>query len=251
MIRLLSAALLVAGLGACDLLVVDPDRPSAPPVAEGVAALETVEVLRGVPGAEAARPLPTVVALHGLGDTPEAFVHVFDGHPGPLRVVAVRAPEPHGEGHRWVDPSVAWSTPAFAEAMAERSDAVAATIRALRADGKIQGRPVVTGFSQGGMVSFAVAGRHPDALAGAVPVGGLMPPGIAPARSRGTTTVVALHGADDERVPLAGARAATTLLREAGHDTTLQPFEGVGHSIPQPVREALYEAVDRMLAAEE
>ena len=46
------------------------------------------------PGALAEEPLPLIVAIHGLGDSPERFQELVRTLPFPARVVVPRAPDP-------------------------------------------------------------------------------------------------------------------------------------------------------------
>lgn len=206
-------------------------------------AYELVVHERGVTGLHQA--VPTVVALHGLGDRPEAFVRALDGLPGPVRVVAVGAPEPWRDGRAWwTRRAVDGDWDALAVDVSASADALAPLLEQLDSDPTVCGRPVITGFSQGGMLSFAIAGRHPEHIAGAVPVAGTVLDGVA----RGTwATTRALHGDADAVVPFARTQDAVAALSAAGQDVSLQTFVGVAHRIPTEVRAAWYEALTALL----
>jgi phospholipase/carboxylesterase len=190
--------------------------------------------------------LPTVVALHGLGDKPEDFIHALDGLPGPVRVVAVQAPEPWGDDGRawWTRRVSSGDWDALAGDVAAAADALQPLLEQLNGDESVCGRPVVTGFSQGGMLSFAIAGRHPENIAGAVPVSGMILEGVATSPWAPTR---ALHGDADTVVPFAATREAVDTLSAAGEDVTLQAFVGVQHRIPSPVRQAWFRELQALL----
>src|SRR5690606_1905208 len=91
-------------LGASCVVEVEADRRAreGPPVAERNEAaphLEFVERLAG--GAAATDRGPTVIAIHGLGDTPESSARLFDSLASPARLVYPRAPLAHHGGFAW------------------------------------------------------------------------------------------------------------------------------------------------------
>lgn len=207
-------------------------RPEAPPAYEAVTFVTK--------GAAAGDRLPLVIAIHGLGDRPDRFARALRGLDAPARVVAPAAPTPWHEGGSWFpvrarDPDIA----ALARGVAAAADDLAAFIRATAQQHPTRGKPIVTGFSQGGILSFAVAVRHPDLVAGAIPVGGLLPEPLYPKRPpERPVPIVALHGADDTVVAFDRAQATVDHLHSLGWPVRLVPFAGVGHAIPQPVHRA-------------
>src|SRR5688500_4887518 len=73
--------------------------PASAAPASSEAPLVFVERVTG--GADPADTLPLVIALHGLGDTPERFIALYADLPLKARVIAPRAPTPHGPGASW------------------------------------------------------------------------------------------------------------------------------------------------------
>jgi phospholipase/carboxylesterase len=225
-----------------------PSAPSAPaptpepaltPIPDAPAGEDLGRFERVTGGAGHGDTLPLVIALHGLGDRPDRFSHLFDALPMGARVVAVQAFEPHGQGYSWFAMGPDNDRGA---AIAGAADRLAGWIDAATRRYPTRGKPVVTGFSQGGMLSFAIAVRHPDLVGGAIPLGGLLPPNVWPAeRPSGPLPAIrALHGAADDRVPLADAERTASKLREMGWDAQVEAFDGVGHSLSAPMRERLY-----------
>ena len=230
------------------------DRTDAPPRAGN---LEYVELMTG--GARTTDRVPLVVGLHGLGDRPRAFAGLFRGFDKPARLVLLRAPTPYSRGFAW------WrfrpGRPDSAERAAGiRSAAteVARAIRDLLSKKPVRGLPVVTGFSQGGMLSFALAALHPEVTGTAIPISGGLPSQLWPApaqAARRLPPVHALHGDADALVPIGPARKTVEQLRGAGFDATLKEFSGVEHRVPTPVRQELFrllgEACERAAAEED
>jgi phospholipase/carboxylesterase len=118
--------------------------------------------------------------------------------------------------------------------IAQAADRVAALATSLARTKPTKGKPVITGFSQGGFLSFAVALRHPDAVAAAYPISGAVPPNLLPTEhvAKGShPPIVALHGDADRLVPIAPARTAIRRLQELGFDAELLEYPGVGHTV--------------------
>lgn len=213
--------------------------------------LEYVEVLTG--GAAAEEPLPLVVAIHGLGDRPEAFSGLVRGLNAKARVIVPRAPEPHGAGGSWYPTrAVEPSDSARAEAIRRSAERIAALVTQIRAAHPSRGRTIVTGFSQGGVLSFVLATRHPSIIALAVPLAGSLPPelvpqGRAPARA---PPIVALHGQGDTVHPVGPTREVVERLREVGWDVQLRTWAGVGHTVPGPMREAMAKLLESEIRAQ-
>lgn len=198
--------------------------PAGGSSAKSQAPLAYVErVLSAAPDAK----LPLIVAMHGLGATPESLLALFDGLDVPVRVIAPRAPDPWEVGSSWYPIDAPDRAPAVVRQRAER---VLALVDHVRKQRRTVGRPIVTGFSQGGVLSFALAAYHPQKLSAALPMAGWLWPSMtgfrkAPAGFR----VTALHGQDDGRIRYAQAEQTVARLKEAGTDATLLGFAGVGH----------------------
>jgi len=225
---------------------------SAPVAAEeqDEASFVVVERVLGAPDDPSAA-LPWIVAMHGMGSRADRFSGAFDGWNGPpARLLSVQAPEAHGPGFTWF-PARVREMPAadLSAVVVAQADAVAGAIEDWSARFAVEGRPVLTGFSQGGMLSYAVALRHPERVAGAVPVSGWIVDGLvvphAPVRD--TVPVRALHGVDDEILAFVPTRRRVDRLRASGFDVTMTAFDGVGHQIPPAMRATWHETLATLL----
>ncbi|MCC6215293.1 MAG: prolyl oligopeptidase family serine peptidase [Polyangiaceae bacterium] len=231
-----------------------PSVSAAPPPAASKDTLGGLSFESWVAGGGPGERLPLVVGLHGLGDSPAGFRGLFGGVPGPARFVLFRAPLAWGRGYSWWDYRPGdGDSPERARALAEAAGLVARAIGEARERFPTAGAPIVTGFSQGGMLSFALAAHHPASIGEAIPIGGSLPPALRPATAASPDAgalprVTALHGEADDRVPIGPARETVARLRAAGHPASLATFPGVGHSIPAPVRGALHQALASAIA---
>ncbi len=215
--------------------------PPPVPVDEGLVEFTTA-------GADPAQPLPLVIALHGLGDRPENFATWLRELPVPARVYALRAPTPWGPGFTWfpvtsrpggtVDPAK------IGPGVDEARSRLLADLDRLVARRPTHGWPVLTGFSQGGMLSFAMAARSPERFAGVFPISGVLPESIEPlAPPAGAPRLVAFHGDDDPRVPVSLARTSIERFTAHGWKASLRSYPGVSHAIGTDERRALLEAI--------
>ncbi len=216
--------------------------PSELPEIEGV---HYLEVLTG--GAEAGDTLPMIVAIHGLGDSPEGFASLLANFDQPARVILPRGLDPQPPGWSWFplrarDPDV----DTLAEGIAAATDTLAPAIAALAELRPTRGRPIVTGFSQGGMLAFTMAVRHGDLISAAFPVGGWLAPPLMPGPDVDPSTlppIHAFHGDADKAVQYAPTLEAVEALRAAGIEVELSTYEGVGHAIPAPMHADLSAAL--------
>ena len=202
--------------------------------------------------------LPMIVAIHGLGDEPRNFAGLLAGLPVQARVILPRAIDDHEVGWSWFpvrarDPDVE----ALAKGIVRAADAVDAGVRRLEVSRPTLGKPIVTGFSQGGMLTFALAVRHPDHYAAAMPVGGWLPPPLWPEAlgDAAPPPIVALHGDADPAVKIQPTRDAVAKLDELGANAALHEYPGIGHMIPPDMRTELHQllvdAVKRVRAQAE
>lgn len=188
--------------------------------------------------------LPLIIALHGRGDRPEHFITLFERLPGAARVIAPAAPLPQGDGYSWFSVRVREGKPEVLDPEVDQAATqVAALIAEILRTRPTRGRPIVTGFSQGGILSFTLASRHPEVVGLAIPIGGWLPPSLLPADGRGVPPILALHGAQDRVVPYGATRVAVDALRARGVKIDLVTDPEAGHVITPLMAGAFYRAL--------
>jgi phospholipase/carboxylesterase len=199
--------------------------------------------LERVVGGSVDATLPMVVMVHGLGDRPESMLRVLEDLPGPVRIIAPRAPTPWGRGFAWYTARAReGESPELLAQMRTEAATFAGQLQAVTAARPTQGKPTLAGFSQGGMMSFMVATHHPQAVGKVVPVAGWLPSGLLPGKAPADAPVIrALHGEADPVLSIGPTTASVVALQQLGWDATIVGFPGVEHQIPLPVRTELLE----------
>jgi len=213
--------------------------------------LPYIELVTG--GAAAGAELPLIIALHGRGDTAEDFAPLFRELSARARVAILRPPHPWGGGQAWFLAAQAHleNREATAAELLGLADRVVATAEAIRAARPTRGRTIVMGFSQGAMLTWAVALKHPREVAAAFPVAGFLFPEMlarTPVDARAMPPIVAFHGDADALVPLAEDRKGVRLLEKRGVRVELREFPGVGHGLPPVMRGEIFASLSRAIA---
>jgi len=217
------------------------------PAAEREPSLEFIEVVTG--DADPQTPLPLFVGIHGFGGAPESFSQFFVEHVTfPARFAFARGPVAQGTGFSWFP--ISWKTGAddFAEKFQESTEQVAQLGRWLARNRPTVGEPVVFGFSQGGMLSFAIAGSKDPGFRAAVPISGFLPRELWPEEIDDAISVRAYHGSADTMISAADARATAEHFQSLGVPVEVIVYEGVGHSISRQMGEDILASL-RMLGA--
>ena len=182
---------------------------------------------------------PLLVILHGRGDTAEHFRDAWRNFPIKLQLSLPLAPLPFDQGRQWFD----WP-PGTDE------DALAAAVGAAEAKlwpaivGIAEGRRLfVAGFSQGALVAYAMAIRHPDDILCAFPIAGRLPAALLSPSPARIAPIVAIHGTRDNVIPIDAARRSIAILELAGATAELLELPDVGHTISPAVYDTLVREV--------
>ncbi len=195
---------------------------------EGLYYLELVPMEAAAAGKT--RELNTLVAVHGLGDSPGGFARLFGGREVDCRLIFPRGPLLHGRGYSWFeveisDGRVKW----FSLEQLLRS---AGEIARLSSNLQVASKPAVFGFSQGGMLSFVLAAMYPDLFERFIPVAGYLPAEVnIKEPTDGRVQLRVIHGEQDRLIPIDKARDSARRFSERGAAVVFEQLPGQGHSL--------------------
>ncbi|HLT39983.1 MAG TPA: alpha/beta fold hydrolase [Enhygromyxa sp.] len=235
----------------------EPDavEPGVEPPVEAAAELPSVAGVHYLElvtaGADPHAELPMIVAIHGLGDSPEGFAGLLADFDRPARVILPRALDPYQPGWSWFPIRARDNDIEGLAAGIERAaNTLAPAIAELTKQRPTVGKPIVTGFSQGGMLAFCLAVHHGQLFSAALPIGGWLPPPLWPKSPADTDAppIIAFHGDDDRAVRYQPTQQAVAHLQTSGYRVELETYAGIGHAIPPDMRDDLLAAIREALA---
>lgn len=174
-----------------------------------------------------------VIALHGRGSSPEGFDGVWRNLPAPLEIALPQAFEPYRTGFQWFDWPPGMTEEDFAAAASAAEEKLWPVLVEVAHGRKL----VVTGHSQGAIMAYVIAARHPE-IVEVIPVSGGCPHGLI--LSRAPARVYALHGTADNVLSVDWDRSTISELRAAGGSAELREFPGAGHGINEEMQRELF-----------
>ena len=193
-------------------------------------------------GGGAGERLPLLVALHGIGDRPESFAALFRDLPVPARVMVPEALDRYHDGFSWF-PIDLWKPDPerVAQGVRRAGDVLGRSIERWLRERPTRGKPVVVGYSQGGMLTFELAVHHPELVQTAIAAAGWLPPPLVPTvrPSVPTPPILALHGEDDELLPIQPTRASVAALQSLGYSVELVSFAHTAHHMSPEMKAEL------------
>lgn len=179
--------------------------------------------------------LPMLVVLHGRGGSAQIPGGPFLGLTHPVRVIVPQASEHAGSGYEWLPVYVGQGlVDRLSSTLFAQASRVAALVRQLTSERHARGRVIVSGFSQGGLLSMTLALYHDDLIGEAFPLSCWLPPPLVPSYRRADLAyprIRSMHGTADTTIPLGPTRDLFEQLAGLGFDVTLVPFDGVAHTI--------------------
>jgi predicted esterase len=204
---------------------------------------QTVEGVRFIThyieGADDTAPL--IVAIHGRGGTPEKLEQVFEAFETRSEIALPQGFDSLDKGWQWFDWPRGTSDEEAGRRMAAAEDRLWKAVVALAKGRKV----IVTGFSQGAMLAFTMAARHPNEVLEAVPVAGRMMHSIYPEQKG--APVFAIHGTADKTVEIKFARQAIGAFQAAGTTAELHEVPGADHSFAADVQLLMIAELKRVI----
>jgi predicted esterase len=195
--------------------------------------------------------LPLIIVFHSMGGGPDEFAPLFSRLSVPARVILPRGPESSPDGFAWW-PASAYASPVTDErAIRNSSDRLARFIAAAQLRYRAPGPVVVSGMSQGGDLSFALALRYPDRIRAALPVAGRAPAAFWPGDSQAVFPPIdAFHGRSDTKAPFEPTDAAISALRSRAIPAVMHAYDGLDHDLSPREEQDLLECAEQRLRAD-
>lgn len=181
---------------------------------------------------------PALIMLHGYGSDEKDLFSFAGELPDELFIISAKAPYPlQPYGNAWYALNFDPAGKKFSndEQAIESRDLVLKFI-----DEVISGYPVdkdnisLLGFSQGTILSYAVALSHPEKIKNVIALSGYINEDIIkenyPKNDFTGLSVYASHGSQDQVIPVTWARKAPELLKTLGVEHTYSEFP-LGHGV--------------------
>lgn len=227
-----------------------PILPVLPPPREGFQARDGqwedivyIEAIFGEANFDDA--LPTIVLIHGRGGRAELPGGPFWGIGHAFRVVVPQAPDRLGQGFQWIPVYVGQGlVDRMSSTLFQAAGHVADMLRYMRETMPMVGKPIVTGFSQGGIMTITLAIHHDDVVGVALPLACWLPPPLEPPYQRQDIVfpwIRAMHGIADPTVPIEPTRELFARLEERGFEVDLVEFDGAVHAMNDAMNDLFHD----------
>jgi len=210
------------------------------------AVAQPLTVVHKAPRKPAPGKPPLLVLLHGFGANEQDLLPVAAQLDPRLAVASLRGPyQIRPGGYSWVNGTSADELANARRMVIECIDQVADSTGADRS------RVYLAGFSQGAMLTLAIALTEPEKIAGAAVLSGRLAAAVrdnhaAPERLRGFPILVT-HGTDDPQIPVRSAHDIRQALKPMGVALDYHEFES-GHYISEINVDVLNQWLRRRLA---
>ena len=181
-------------------------------------------VVKYTDGAEKRDRLPMLIALHGNGDTLDGFYeNALDQYKIPARIILLEGPISFGGGNAWP-----W-TPVKIQ---EIGLAMSEVVEQLTVKYSTVQKPVLLGFSGGGMMAYYQSLKHGSHYSYIFPISGQIDENLVAGELFDiNTSVFAYHGKNDRVVSFTSGKNAARMLQEKGSNVSFTEFSGGHQSI--------------------
>ena len=181
---------------------------------------------------------PILILLHGYGSNEADLFELGKAIPSNWLVVAARGPlDVDNGGYQWYHMTRDNGHHSGKKEDMDRSrDLVVKFISQLLKKYKTDPHQVyVSGFSQGGMMSYLIGLSHPESVAGIAPLSGMivdvLKPELQLEKAKSSLRLFVGHGDADDRIPFADDQASVEYLQHSGLIPELHVYKGMTHQI--------------------
>lgn len=186
--------------------------------------------------------LPMLVALHGNGDTMENFyASALNEYSVPVRIILIEGPiaSPGAMAHAW---------PWNADTFELYSEAINEAIELLAIKYPTKQKPILLGFSGGGMMAYYQAIKFGSSYSYVFPISGrLSQDMLGDDLANIGADVIAFHGKSDGVVSINGAKVAIGILKEKGASVHLTEFDGGHQGVFRSMKSIITQAVEEKI----
>ncbi len=185
--------------------------------------------------------LPMLIALHGNGDTVGHFYDTaLDQYTAPMRIVLLTGPVSKSiRGSSWP-----WTPDDFKF----YGKAVSEAVELLSEKFPTKGKPMLLGFSGGGMMAYYQAVNYGDLYSYIFPISSnLSLERLGEGGARPGALVHAFHGKNDSVVSVSGGREAVKILNEEGVTVDFTEFDGGHHGVFLDMKSKITQTVEEKI----
>ncbi|VAW66928.1 hypothetical protein MNBD_GAMMA10-320 [hydrothermal vent metagenome] len=184
--------------------------------------------------------LPMLVALHGNEDTTEHFYETaLNEFSVPVRIILLEGPVSQGGGYAW---------PWAAEDSRRYGEAVNSAIELLVAKYPTTQKPILLGFSGGGMMAYYQAIKYGYSYSYIFPISGKLSKDLSGDKlSSLGAKVYAYHGKKDRVLPVNGGREAVKILKSKGVNVRFTEFDGGHLGIFKSMKSSITDTVEEKI----
>ncbi|MGQ9525878.1 MAG: prolyl oligopeptidase family serine peptidase [Armatimonadota bacterium] len=164
---------------------------------------------------------PLIIFLNGAGEC---------GTDGNLQTTVGLGPAIKRKMAEWPFIVLFPQKPNVADGWDRYDDMVMAQLEQTKSEYRVDAsRIYLTGLSQGGYGTWAIAAKHPDLFAAIAPICGWGDAAWAPALK--SIPIWCFHGDADPTVPVSASIAMVNAVKAAGGDPKLTIYKGMGHNV--------------------
>lgn len=183
---------------------------------------------------------PVLILMHGYGSNEADLFELKDNLPQNLLIISLRAPMPMGNNsYQWfgmemTNGKMLGNRKDIANSVAKVKAMIPAIVKKYKTDAS---QIYLSGFSQGGMMSYEVGLTSPELLKGIAPLSGKI---FEPLKAQVKITpalkklrIFIGHGDADNRVAYNFGTEANTYLKQMNLNPEFHTYNGMAHSINQ------------------